>query len=443
VNAVTRIAVVGAGQAAAVAARALRRRGFDGAIEIIGAETHRPYQRPPLSKEFLADGADGDGADSDLFLLPADWCEANDVRLRLGQEATRVDSAAGAVELTDGTRVPADAVLIATGGRPRRLTTSGPRVHYLRTLDDARRLRERLVPEARVIVAGAGFIGAEVAATARGLGADVTVIEPREAPLLPLLGTRVGAACAELHRANGTRLRLGAAVESVEETTAGVLVTARGERIEGDVLVVGIGIVPNDEVAARSGIAVADGVVTDEYCRASVPNVFAAGDVARHFHPLFGERIRAEHFDSASRQAAVAAGAILGGARAYDDPYWFWSDQYDASLQYAGHAAGSDEIVVRGSLEDLDFCAFYLRDGVLRGAFGIDRGAEVAAARELISQRRAVPPRALADEETDLTELAEPAELAEPTEPTEPAGAAGPETVPPETDEPTARGNIT
>jgi 3-phenylpropionate/trans-cinnamate dioxygenase ferredoxin reductase component len=437
-NAVTRIAVVGAGQAAAVAARALRRRGFDGAIEIIGAEAHRPYQRPPLSKEFLADGLGGDGsgsdgsgsdsADSDLFLLPADWCEANDVRLRLGQEATRVDSAAGAVELADRTRVPADAVLIATGGRPRRLTTSATsdaRVHYLRTLDDALRLRERLLPGAHVIVAGAGFIGAEVAATARGRGAEVTVIEPREAPLLPLLGARVGTACAELHRANGTRLRLGVAVESVEETAAGVVVTAGGERTEGDVLVVGIGIVPNDEVAARSGIAVADGVITDEYCRTSVPNIFAAGDVARHFHPLFGERIRAEHFDSASRQAAVAAGAILGEARAYDDPYWFWSDQYDASLQYAGHAAGSDEIVIRGSLEDLDFCAFYLRRGMLRGAFGIDRGAEVTAARELIGQRRAVPPGALADTETDLAELASTA----PQEPDIPQEA-------------TARGNI-
>jgi 3-phenylpropionate/trans-cinnamate dioxygenase ferredoxin reductase subunit len=410
VNAVTRVAVVGAGQAAAVAARTLRRRGFDGVIEIIGAETHPPYQRPPLSKEFLAEGdrdGDGnDGTDSDLFLLPDAWCAANDVRLRLGQEAARIDSAAGAVELADGQRVPADAVLLATGGRPRRLAADGPRVHYLRTLDDALRLRARLVPGARVIVAGAGFIGAEVAAAARGRGAEVTVIEPRLAPLLPLLGTRVGAACAQLHRAHGTRLRLGAAVESVEESDSAVVVTAGGERTAGDVLVAGIGIVPNDEVAARSGIAVADGVVTDEYCRTSVPNVFAAGDVARHFHPLFGERIRAEHFDSASRQAAVAADAILGGTRAYDDPYWFWSDQYDVSLQYAGHAAGSDEIVIRGSLDDLDFCAFYLREGVLRGAFGIERGGEVAAARELIGQRRAVPASALADEDTDLAELA-------------------------------------
>lgn len=400
------VVIIGAGQAAAVAARTLRRRGFDGAIEIVGAERHRPYQRPPLSKEFLADGTD-DG----LYLLAEDWCAANGVRLRLGQEARRIDGAAASVELADGTRLAAGSVLIATGGRPRRLTlpdgqAGADRVHYLRTLDDAVRLRGQLKPGTRLIVVGAGFIGAEVAAAARGKGAAVTVIEAHDVPLRPLLGREVGAACAQLHRANGVELHLGAAVESVTPSGAGVVVTTREKRIEGDLAVIGIGIVPNAEVAARSGITTGNGVMVDEYCRTSLPNVYAAGDVANHYHPLYGTRVRAEHSDNATRHAAAAAASMLGAGAPYDEPHWFWSDQFDVSLQYAGHAPRWDEVVVRGSVDELDFCAFYLRDGLLRAAFGCDRGGEVALARELIAQRRAVDAAALADDDTDLAELA-------------------------------------
>lgn len=401
-----RIVMIGAGQAAAVAARTLRRRGFDGAIEIVGSEAHRPYQRPPLSKEFLADGSS-----EGLYLLPEDWCEANNVRLRLGQPAQRIDTSAGAVELADGTLLPADSVLIATGGSPRRLAAHGDgmdseRIHYLRTLDDALRLREHLRPGTRVIVIGAGFVGAEVAATARGKGAAITLIEAQEVPLRLLLGRKVGAACAELHRAHGIELRLGAPVESVSPTSAGIAVMTRDERIEGDLLVVGIGIEPNADVAARSGITTGNGVVVDEYCRTSSPNVYAAGDVANHYHPVYGTRVRVEHFDNASRQAAAAAASMLGRDTPYDQPHWFWSDQYDVSMQYAGHAPEWDEVVVRGSLEHLDFCAFYLRGGTVRAAFGIDRGSDVALARELIAQRRVIETATLADDDVDLAELA-------------------------------------
>lgn len=400
-----RVVIIGAGQAAAVAARALRRRGFDGSVTIAGDEPHRPYQRPPLSKELLA----GETARG-LYLLPEEWCEASGVRLLPGQRVRRVDAAAASVELDGGTRLPADAVLIATGGRPRRLALrpgapGAERVHYLRTLDDALRLREQLRPGNRVIVVGAGFIGAEVAAAARRKGAEVTVIEAQQVPLHSLLGREVGAACAELHRANGVRLRLGAAVESVAPSRDGVVVTAGGERVEGDLAVIGIGMVPNDEVAACSGITTGNGIVVDEYCRTSLPNVYAAGDVANHYHPLYGAHVRAEHFDNASRQAAAAAASMLGRGAPYDEPHWFWSDQFDVSLQYAGHAARWDEVVVRGSLQELDFCAFYLRDGLVRAAFGAGRGGEVALARELIAQRRVVGAGALADEDADLSGL--------------------------------------
>jgi 3-phenylpropionate/trans-cinnamate dioxygenase ferredoxin reductase subunit len=323
--------------------------------------------------------------------------------------ARRIDAAAGAVELADGTRLPADSVLIATGGSPRRLAGvrgEGDRVRYLRTLDDARRLREQLRPGARVIVVGAGFVGAEVAAAARAKGAAVTVIEAFRVPLLPLLGREAGAACAELHRAHGTELRLGTVVESVTQTSERVIVTTRDERIEGDLAVIGIGIEPNTDVAARSGISTGNGIVVDEYCRTSLPNVYAAGDVANHYHPVYGARVRVEHFDNASRQAAVAAGNMLGRGTRYEQPHWFWSDQYDVSLQYAGHAAEWDQVVLRGSVADLDFCAFYLRGGTIRAAFGVDRGSDVALARELIAQRRVIESAVLADDDVDLAELA-------------------------------------
>lgn len=403
------VATIGAGQAAAVAARTLRRSGYDGRIHIIGDETERPYQRPPLSKEYLATGDD-----DELFLLDDQWCEANDVLLHLGQPAVALRPSAGLIELADGSLVAADAVLLATGGRPRKLPgVDGDRVCYLRTLADCRRLRARLRSGTRLIVTGAGFIGAEVAATAHGLGVQVTVIEAFAVPLQPVLGRAMGEVCARIHREHGVDLRLGETVIKVSETTAGVVVTTgSGARIEGDTLVIGIGIEPNVELAERSGLAVGNGILVDEYCRTGIQNVFAAGDVANHYHPVFRERMRVEHFDNANRQAAAAARNILGQEVAYDDPHWFWSDQYDISLQYAGHGGGWDEIVVRGSVEDLDFCAFYLRDGLVRAAFAVDRGADVMAAKELIADRVRLPGTLLADEDVDLAELAEARESA-------------------------------
>ena len=403
--------VIGAGQVAAVAARTLRRRGFDGPIDLIGAESHPPYQRPPLSKEYLADGAR-----EDLFLLGEPWRAKNEVSLHLGVPAMQIRPQDGAVELADGSSVPADVVLIATGGRARRLPgVEGDRIHYLRTLDDADRLRAQLFAGARLIVIGGGFIGSEVAATARSGGAEVTVVEALDVPLQRILGREMGGVCAAIHRAHGVTLRLGEPVESVVEHGDTVVVTTGGGRLEGDLAVVGVGIEPNVEVAVRSGITVTDGVLVDEYCRTNLPNVFAAGDVANHYHPLFDEILRVEHFDNASRHAAAAANNMLGNATVFDDAHWFWSDQYDLNLQHAGHAPEWDEMVVRGSVDDFDFCAFYLRDGLIRSVFGVERGDEVAAAKELIARKAEVDPRFLADADSDLVALAEAyAEVASP-----------------------------
>lgn len=393
--------LVGGGQAAAVAARTLRRRGFDGHIEIVGNEPDAPYQRPPLSKEYL-----GTGEDDGLYLLTDEWCAKFDVRLRLGCSVMRIRPEHGAVELADGSLVAADAVLLATGSSPRRLKVeNSDRVCYLRTLRDADQLRDQLRTGARLIVIGAGFIGSEVAATARSKGVEVVMIEALDVPLRHVLGPVLGQVCADIHRRHDVDLRLCESVEAVVETPHGIAVTTRSGRIEGDVLVVGIGVLPNVDVAQRSDITVENGIVVDEFCRTSMTNVYAAGDVANHHHPLFQERVRVEHFDNASRQGAAAADNMLEREVPYQDPHWFWSDQYDVNLQYVGLSRGYDELVVRGSLDDLDCTAFYLREGVVRAAFGVNRGSDVMIAKELISGRVAVSPQTLRDDDVDLADL--------------------------------------
>ncbi|GHE45965.1 pyridine nucleotide-disulfide oxidoreductase [Streptosporangium violaceochromogenes] len=397
------VIVVGAGQTAAVAARTLRRLGFDGEVLLVGEEHLPPYQRPPLSKDYLA----GEESAEALGLLSEEWCAGNGVGLRLGTRVVAVRGPERAVELAGGEVLRADALLIATGGRPRRLPgVEGERVRYLRTLADADRLRADLRPGTRVIVVGAGFVGSEVASTARALGAEVTVIERAALPLAHVLGERMGEVCAALQRAAGVDLRTGETVREYTETGRGAAVlTGSGRVVEGDVVVVGVGMVPNVEPLAGSGVELDDGVVVDEYCRTRVEGVYAAGDVARHYHPLTGRRVRVEHFDHASGHGMAAAKNILGRRAPYTAPHWFWSDQFDRALQYAGHAEEWDEIVVRGRTDEFDFVAFYLCGGVLRAAFGMDRGGEIAVARQLIASRARPDPAALRDEDTDLTDL--------------------------------------
>ncbi|HEX5533548.1 MAG TPA: NAD(P)/FAD-dependent oxidoreductase, partial [Actinomycetales bacterium] len=266
-----RIVIVGGGQAAAVAARTLRRRKFTGSITVIGDEPVAPYQRPPLSKEYLAGEQDLD----EVILLDEDFRAAKSIEVMTGTRVERIDAAAGRVELAGGGEVPGDAFLLATGSRARRLPgVEGERVIYLRTLDDATRLREYLRPGARIVLVGGGFIGSEVASTARAAGADVTVLEALEVPFERILGRQMGDLCARLQRDHGVDLRTGQTVESVDVGDSGVTVrTGAGDIVEGDVVVIGIGTVPNVEVAERSGIDVDGGVLVDEYCRTSVENV--------------------------------------------------------------------------------------------------------------------------------------------------------------------------
>lgn len=395
--------VVGANLCGGTVVQTLRQDGFDGRIVLVGEEAELPYERPPLSKEYLR----GEQPLDRLFLQPPSWYEQNDVEARLGIRATGVDTAARAVELSDGERLDYDALLLATGGRPRRLPGDPlERVLHLRAIGDADRIRSQLVAGRRVVVVGAGFIGAEVAASARALGVEVTCLEMLEVPLERALGKEIGRIYAEIHREHGVDLRTGEGVESIEETNGGVVVrTTQGANIEGDAVVVGVGIMPNVELGESAGLKIDNGIVVDEFCRTSVDGIYAAGDVANHFCPVFGRHLRVEHFDNAIKHGSAAAHSMMGGTEAYADPHWFWSDQFEHNLQYAGYAAEWDEIVTRGSTEDRSFVAFYLKDGVVLAALGLNRGKEVRRSMKLIRERAKPDPKLLRDEDVDLRKL--------------------------------------
>lgn len=392
---------IGAGQTAAVAARNLRRRGFDGRILLLGDEPHPPYQRPPLSKEYLA----GTGTADSLWILPPKWLTDNDVEIVTGATVSRVDTSSRTVEFTDRTAMAADAVLFATGGSPRTIPVPGPRpdlIHYLRTLDDAQRLAPLLTPGRRLAIIGAGFIGLEIASTAAAAGVSVTVLEAVPIPLSRVLGPEMGEVVCRLHRDNGVDLRVGAQLTGIRTTRSGVVISiADAGPVEADAVVIGVGINPNVAAAEASGLDVDNGIVTDAVGRTSAPHIFAAGDVACRFSPRAGRHVRVEHFDNASRQGVAVASAMLGRESVSDDPPWFWSDQYGRNLQFVGTAHGTP--VIRGDLDALEFTGFYLQGSAVCGAFTIERGEDIVAARELLG--RDVDAAALRDEDTELWDL--------------------------------------
>lgn len=395
------IVTVGAGQTAAVAARNLRRHGFDGRIVLVGDEPYQPYQRPPLSKEFLT----GTEAEDSLWILPEKWRTANDVELLTGTTVTHVDTSTRTIEFDNHPPLPADAVLFATGGTPRMLPVPGPRpdlVHQLRKLDDAKRLAEQLRAGRRLAIVGAGFIGLELAATATVAGVAVTVFESAPVPLAGAVGVEMGALVTRLHRDNGVDLRTASPVADLRTTAGAVLID--GE--EFDAVVIGIGIRPNTRSAEASGLPTDDGIIVDAAGRTAVPGIYAAGDVARRFSARAGRHIRVEHFDNASRQGVAVAAAMLGrrdteGA-VNDDPHWFWSDQFGCNIQCIGTVTG--EPVIRGDRDGLDFTAFYFDGPNLCGALSVERGEDISVTRELLG--REIGADTLGDEDVDLWDLA-------------------------------------
>ena len=380
------VSIVGASLAGYWAAETLRRDGFEGRISLIGDEPHAPYDRPPLSKKFLA----GDLEDDRLPLTTAEKLADLGLEMRLGCRATGLDVATRTLEV-DGVAEPYDGLLIATGARCRNLpgTAGLAGVHTLRTRDDAEAIRDALANGARrVVVVGAGFIGAEVASTAISRGAEVTMVEALEAPFGRVLGVEMGAVMADVHRRHGVDLRTGVGVDEVlgDDRLVGVRL-ADGATLEADLLVVGIGVVPNTDWLEGSGLTLDDGVVCDETCLAA-PDVVAAGDVARWANPRYGEVMRVEHWDNAVQQGAHAARRLLQSdeeATPYAPVPWFWTDQYDRKVQLAGRPHTDDEVrVVAGSTAEHRFAAFYGRDGRFTAALGMNRPRQVMQSKGLL-----------------------------------------------------------
>jgi len=400
--------VVGAGLTAAKAVEELRSAGFEGEVVVYGEEHHLPYERPPLSKGYLL----GDDELESAFVHDPDWYDANDVDLRLGQRVTGLDTAAKVVRTETGEQ-GYDRLLLATGSSPRHLALaddSGTPVAYLRTIEDSQRLKEAFAPGVSVAIVGAGWIGLEVAAAARKAGADVTVLEYLDLPLLRVLGPEVAQVFADLHTEHGVDLRLGVEVTAVEQDGArSVVRTKDGGSVTADLLVVGVGVMPNVELAEAAGLETDNGVLVDEHLGTSQPDVFAAGDVANALHPVLGRRIRVEHWDTAIEQGKTAAHAMLGHEPTYDRLPYFFTDQYDLGMEYVGSVGpdGYDEVVLRGDTTAAGgrtFTAFWLKgDQVLAGMHANDWDA-ADHLRAIVGRR--VEAVRLRDESTPLEDLA-------------------------------------
>lgn len=394
--------IVGASLAGARAAQTLRLEGFDGEVLLVGAERHPPYERPMVSKEALG----GDFAVEQAYLQPVGAWSEQEVELLLSTQVTGIDRSSRRVELSDGRSVAADKVLLCTGGRPRRLPVDGAELEgvlYLREMDDALVLSDRLTAGARVVIVGGGFIGAEVAARAAEAGCDVTLIEAEDVPLWRVLGQELGARIARLHRSNGVRVATRTTVSRISGGPAVThVVTSDDEWIPADVVVVGVGIVPATDLAASAGLAIGNGILIDGFCQSSVDGVYAAGDVANQLNPIFGERMRVEHWKNAQEQGAAAARAMLGRGTEFRHIPWFWSDQYDCRLQMTGHPSPSDSVVYRGDPESTSFTAFFTRNAVLKAAFCINRPRDVRQAMSVIESGRPVDVGQLTDADASI-----------------------------------------
>jgi 3-phenylpropionate/trans-cinnamate dioxygenase ferredoxin reductase subunit len=407
------IVIVGGGLAGGNAAVTLREEGFAGRVALISREPGIPFGRPPMSKTYLRSVEDLAG----WYVRPAGWYAEHDVELLSQRSVVAVDAARHAVTLDSGEELEYQKLLLATGGRNRRLRVPGaelPGIHYLRTVAECDAIKREAIADRRAVIVGMGFIGCEVAASLTQLGVRVTAIFPDPAPLERVLGAEVAAAIAAIHRGHGVELCAEEQLVAFEGTDRlQAAVTASGKRVACDFAVAGIGIEPELPSFAGPSVTVSNGVLVDERCRASAPDVYAAGDMANHLHPVFG-RVRVEHYNNAEKQGRAAARSMLGSDAPYAYIHSFWSDQYEHKLEYAGHATTWDQFVVRGSLPERRLVGFYLRGGVLQAAVGLDRGgdpeadpdSEMAACARLVAQRVRPAPGRLADEHVDLWSLA-------------------------------------
>jgi 3-phenylpropionate/trans-cinnamate dioxygenase ferredoxin reductase subunit len=407
------IVIVGGGLAGGNAAVTLREEGFQGRVVLLGREPGVPFGRPPLSKTYLRSEEDLSG----WYVKPADWYREHAVERLSGSNVATVDAPGHTIKLDSGERLDYQKLLIATGGRNRQLDVPGAGldgIHQLRTLAECDAIKREARADRRAVIVGMSFIGCEVAASLTQLGVRVTAVFPEAAPLERVLGAEVGAAFAAIHGANGVELCPGDQIVAFEGSgRLQTAVTAAGKRIACDFAVAGIGIEPQLPTFPGAPVAISNGLLVDELCRAGAPDIYAAGDVANHLHPVFG-RVRVEHYNNAEKQGRAAARSMLGSTDPYDYIHSFWSDQYEHKLEYVGHATTWDRFVVRGSLQERKLLGFYLQGGSLLAAVGLDRGgdpeldrdSEMAACACLVAQRARPDPAHLADDHVDLWSLA-------------------------------------
>jgi 3-phenylpropionate/trans-cinnamate dioxygenase ferredoxin reductase subunit len=400
--------IIGGGLAGARAAEALRDEGFKGGITLVGEEPLRPYLRPPLSKDYLQGKADQES----LFVHPADWYRGHDVELILGTAATSVDRAHHTVALDDGSQRRFDKLLLCTGATPVLLTLPGAQlsgIHYLRRRQDSDEIRTAFAASSGVVIIGGGWIGLETAAAARAAGLQVTLLEAATMPLVGVLGQKVAAVFAQLHRDNGVDLRCNVEVERMteEDGVVSAVVLRDGSVIEADMVVVGVGITPNVALAEGAGIVVDNGILVDEHLQSSDSDVFAAGDVANTFNRLLNRHIRVEHWANAEHQPAVAARSMMGRSASYDRLPFFYSDQYDLGLEYTGYAVAGeyDRVVFRGDVESRTFIAFWLSGQRVLAGMNVNTWDVSKQIEAIIASGAAIDFHRLADDSIPLEEV--------------------------------------
>lgn len=400
--------IVGAGLAGAKAAEALRTEGFDGRVVLIGEEAERPYDRPPLSKDYLQ----GKSEKEKIYVHPEAWYADHDVELRLDSRVTALDRAARQLTTKGGERIGYEKLLVTTGSSPRRLSVPGhdfDGVLYLRRVQDCEAIKSAFATAKRVAIIGAGWIGLETAAAARAADVDATVLEMARLPLLGVLGPEMAEVSAALHTEHGVQLRMGvevAEVVGVDHRASGVRL-ADGNQVEADVVVVGIGITPNTELAETARLSVDNGILVDEHLCSSDPGVFAAGDVANAYYPSLGRHLRLEHWSAALNQGPVAAANMMGRTTAYDHVPYFFSDQYDMGMEYWGYVGDGryDQVVFRGEVAEREFIAFWLRDGRVLAGMNVNVWDQGDAITALIQSGDEVDAGRLADPEVALESL--------------------------------------
>jgi len=399
------VVIAGAGHAAGQVVASLKQHEFDGRIVLVGEEPWLPYQRPPLSKKFLA----GEMPAERLYFKPANFYADGNIDVRLGTRITAIRRDAGRIETADGQHIPYDKLILALGSRPRRLDIPGIQldgVHYLRGIDDVNGIRRELGSAGSVVIIGAGYIGLEVAAVTRTLGHDVTVLEAAERVMSRVVSPVVSDFFQARHAAHGVQLLLSSGIEAcVGRQRVSAVRTTGGQTVVADAVVVGVGIVPNTEIAAAAGLEVDNGIVVDSRCRTADPNIYAVGDCTSHPNPVYGRRVRLESVHNALEQAKTAAAGVCGKVLEYSQVPWFWSDQYDLKLQIAGLSAGYDDTVLRGDPAHAPFSCLYLRAGRLIACDAVNSPRDFMQSKALIADRCIIDRATLADAAIQLRDM--------------------------------------